>query len=123
MVHGRLLEAVVIADDQDYRPLRSVKLFCSPFEDRIANPAVVEEIAGDEQRIHVELDAQIDSGREGPLARPAIRLVEMAVRCVKERCRPGWSHRSSIGRCGCQHPNPGTRSAALGSWPAGRATT
>jgi hypothetical protein len=73
------VEAVVVADDQHYRPLRPVELFGGPFEDRIANPAVVEQIAGDEQRIDVELNAQIDRRREGSLARPAIGVIEMAV--------------------------------------------
>ena len=96
MVDRPLVEDVVVPGDHHDGQREAVELGDGPVEQRVGDPRVVEQVAGDEHRVDLLAQREVDRLGERRLLAPAVVAREMAVGGVEDRRR---SARVS-GNCG-----------------------
>ena len=67
LVHGNVVERVVITGQQYHRPLCPIELLGRPGKEFLGDPAVVKEVACDEQRVDFGVHGEVDNPLESEL--------------------------------------------------------
>jgi hypothetical protein len=94
---GLLVEDVGIARDHHDGQREPVELGDGPVEQRVGDTRVVEQVAGDEHRVDLLAQREVDRLGERRLLTPAVVTGEMAVGGVEDRRGPARVG----GDCGC----------------------
>jgi len=89
LVHGDVVERIVIADEQHDGSFGAVELLRGPGQEIVGDPRVVEQVASDEDRVDICVDRVVDRPFEGALLEPGATAPdpEMHVGQVKDRGR------------------------------------
>ena len=99
MVNGPLVEDVVIAGDHHDGQRETIELRHGPVEQRVGDTRVIEQVAGDEHRVDLFRERQVDRLGERRLLAPAVVAREMAVGGVEDgrgAARVGRGQRSTL---------------------------